>query len=549
MGVFEHFPYTNFHDLNLNWVINLIRELTSKVDSIESWESVHKHEYETLAEKVDGLIAHLVDAILPWDSSVEWPIYSIVSYLDSNYIAIQDVPVGTMITNTDYWVEANTVVEQVNAISGSVSELVAWKDLQMVTPQDFGAKADGVTDDSPAIQAAINYVYQNYAQSVFQADWNQRAGAVYFPHGTYYMASGIILREGVRLLGENVDCVKLLCAGASGVHYITNMYEGNHQRNVKIENLSIVAGDIYLTRAYKGLIDHVGIYSAPADALTILDPVGTTITNTHIYGATGTALHISTDLQNATSFYGDTVWIAHCGQGVLIDPNISFEGCRLCNFIVEYCDEAGKIYSGNNKDSNQMVLDNWYDEANETGLYVYDCSLNVNNYFALNGVINPTKPVIRIKNDSKSWAAKITVKDMTGLVYVDNDSTASVTCINVSNFYNDAGASYKTQDIVDVAKGNTVNQTPGNTITIAMNSACAAVTTSRLYCIVPLPFMAKNVNYTVNVSNVSVVNVGAVTTTVSTKNYNSVALQLDKNNAFTDKYAYWVNGTVTITFA
>lgn len=548
MGVFEHFPYTNFHDLNLNWVIKLIRELTSKVDSLESWESVHKYEYETLAEKVDGLIAHLVDAILPWDSSVEWPIYSIVSYLDSNYIAIQDVPVGTMITNTDYWVEANTVVEQINAISGSVSDLVEWKDLQMVTPQDFGAKADGVTDDAPAIQAAINYVYENYSQSVFQADWNQRAGAVYFPHGTYFLGGGIVLREGVRLLGENVDCVKLLCAGVPEVHYITNMYEGNHQRNVKIENLSIVAGDIYLTRDYKGLIDHVGIYSSPADALTILDPVGTTVTNTHIYGATGTALHISTDIQNATTFYGDTVWIAHCGQGVLIDPAISFEGCRLCNFIVEYCTEAGKIYSGTNKDSNQMVLENWYDEANGVGLYVYDCSLTVKDYFALNGVISPTTPTIRIKNDNKAWTAKDTFIAMTGLVYVDTDSNAAVTCMDVSNYYND-DKSEKTQDLADVAKGNTVDQTPGRTIHLAMNSACVSVTTSRLYCVVPLPFITKNVNYQVNVTSASVVNVGSVTATVTAKNYNSFTLQLDKNNAFSNNASYWVNGGIDFTFA
>lgn len=27
MGVFEHFPYTNFHELNLDWVVNQIKEL------------------------------------------------------------------------------------------------------------------------------------------------------------------------------------------------------------------------------------------------------------------------------------------------------------------------------------------------------------------------------------------------------------------------------------------------------------------------------------------------------------------------------------------
>ena len=35
MGLFEQFPYTNFHDLNLDWIIAKIKELDEKVDNIE----------------------------------------------------------------------------------------------------------------------------------------------------------------------------------------------------------------------------------------------------------------------------------------------------------------------------------------------------------------------------------------------------------------------------------------------------------------------------------------------------------------------------------
>lgn len=35
MGLFEHFPYTNFHELNLDWIIKEIKDLNEKVDSIE----------------------------------------------------------------------------------------------------------------------------------------------------------------------------------------------------------------------------------------------------------------------------------------------------------------------------------------------------------------------------------------------------------------------------------------------------------------------------------------------------------------------------------
>ena len=33
MGVFEHFPYTNFHDLNLDWILRIIKELDTEVNS------------------------------------------------------------------------------------------------------------------------------------------------------------------------------------------------------------------------------------------------------------------------------------------------------------------------------------------------------------------------------------------------------------------------------------------------------------------------------------------------------------------------------------
>ena len=35
MGLFEQFPYSNFHELNLDWILKKIKELDDKVDSIE----------------------------------------------------------------------------------------------------------------------------------------------------------------------------------------------------------------------------------------------------------------------------------------------------------------------------------------------------------------------------------------------------------------------------------------------------------------------------------------------------------------------------------
>lgn len=42
MGVFEHFPYTNFHDLNLDWILKNLNEIITVVKELEKtvggWE-------------------------------------------------------------------------------------------------------------------------------------------------------------------------------------------------------------------------------------------------------------------------------------------------------------------------------------------------------------------------------------------------------------------------------------------------------------------------------------------------------------------------------
>ena len=42
MGVFDNFPYTNFHDLNLDWIIGKIQALEAKIDSLKTDDLIGK---------------------------------------------------------------------------------------------------------------------------------------------------------------------------------------------------------------------------------------------------------------------------------------------------------------------------------------------------------------------------------------------------------------------------------------------------------------------------------------------------------------------------
>lgn len=55
MGLWEQFPYTNLHSLNLDWIVTKIKELNAKVIALEAWSEQHKGEYVELKRRVDAL--------------------------------------------------------------------------------------------------------------------------------------------------------------------------------------------------------------------------------------------------------------------------------------------------------------------------------------------------------------------------------------------------------------------------------------------------------------------------------------------------------------
>lgn len=182
---FNHYPGTDLHEIDLAYVLKQVIEIGNNTEALQAWKASHEAEFAELKNKVDALIDDLVDIIVPWDSSIAYRVFSIVEYQGTNYIAVQDVPVGTMITNTEYWQPANTVIEQINAMAAIISDLRNY-----VTPQMYGAAADGVTDDTAAIQAAVNASLE-----------------VYIPEGTYKTTAPVTIGSYKTIRGAGFGTV------------------------------------------------------------------------------------------------------------------------------------------------------------------------------------------------------------------------------------------------------------------------------------------------------------------------------------------------------
>ena len=87
MGLFDQFPYTNFHELNLDWILNALKVLEHTIDQFVAinalkyadpiqWNIVKQYEKNTIV--IDPLTG-------------------------TAYISVQPVPSGVSLTNADYW--------------------------------------------------------------------------------------------------------------------------------------------------------------------------------------------------------------------------------------------------------------------------------------------------------------------------------------------------------------------------------------------------------------------------------------------------------------
>lgn len=106
-----------------------------------------------------------------WDSTKNYePLTIVTDANDNSFTSLKDVPAGTALTDRSYWIQTSSFSAAVDALNrrmGVVENDISniETDLEkigrFISPRQFGAVGDGVTDDSAAFNAMIEYVTKN----------------------------------------------------------------------------------------------------------------------------------------------------------------------------------------------------------------------------------------------------------------------------------------------------------------------------------------------------------------------------------------------------
>lgn len=170
-----------------------------------------------------------------WTPTRTYEPLTIVTYYENSYTSKKNVPQGVDIGNREYWALTGSLngairecLTEINNIKLDISKL---KDLKIVNVKDFGAKGDGVTDDTDAIQNAIN---------------SKEYISVFLPQGNYKVTRTITVHHNTRIVGEGVKITTITASFTNGdVFASDNIGDGRTFEDFTIEqdnNIPRVSG-------------------------------------------------------------------------------------------------------------------------------------------------------------------------------------------------------------------------------------------------------------------------------------------------------------------
>ncbi len=307
-----------------------------------------------------------------------WAVDSQELYIGNGSVAEGAPYVG----NTKIITEHDNILELASAyrfalpepsIGLSVSRSLQSKLDEYVSILDFGAVADGSTDNVEAFQTAFNELFQN-ADSKFKK-------VLTIPNGTYLFASTLRIPSTAIIQGETRDGV-ILDIGANNITFVTEsglelaqFNSINRPNNIEISNLTISrsSGRLVLSGVRDSKIKNVKFQGE----YTLLDSVvSPTSRNSAVSWQNDINEIKTTDIAFEDCLFLNQEMSIKCSQTVSFETKIRFTDCEF------KVNNIGIYIEGVTGQTNKWVLENcrWelihqqaFYSTHGTGTYINDC--------------------------------------------------------------------------------------------------------------------------------------------------------------------------------
>lgn len=173
---------------------------------------------------------------IEWNSSATYEPLTIVTYMNASYTSRKQVPAGIEPTNNEYWALTGNYNAQVEEYRQEVESLkTSFNNNIFVNVLDYGAIGDGIADDGPAFQQAVNS-----GKPVFVPTNNNQS---------YRINTTVNCPAGTKMFGES-PTFQYVPITASGIGiYVTAAVGFNCEEQSSFENLNL-----YQDQANKGNI-------------------------------------------------------------------------------------------------------------------------------------------------------------------------------------------------------------------------------------------------------------------------------------------------------
>jgi hypothetical protein len=264
----------------------------------------------------------------------------------------------------------STLIGWAQAGASAALRTVSAKLRERVSVKDFGAVGDGVTNDTAAIQAAIDLI-----ESI-------GGGTVFIPAGTYLLSAALTIDDDcVTLQGDGVvsTILKPNAGNLSGivVGVAGAITQGTQIRDLRVEYGSattVTAGNgILLLHTYYPVLENVYINN-PYVGLAIAPSVGVRINNCHIVGFNANGAQYGIDM------YGDSNVIADFPT---IPTQIFVEGTQVFGPQIDGFQSSVRIRAG----EQVSIRDSYLAQGDDYNIEILQ---DANNWSILDVFINDT---------------------------------------------------------------------------------------------------------------------------------------------------------------